>query len=43
MKKPLILGFVSFASGLAILRSDNWLIETLALLAIGVNTMIIKE
>ncbi len=43
MKNPLIHGFASFASGLAILQSDNWLIESLALLAIGVNTIMIKE
>ena len=43
MKNPLIHGFVSFASGLAILRSDNWLIESLALLTIGVNVIMIKE
>lgn len=43
MKNPLIHGFVSFASGLAILQSDNWLIESLALLAIGISTIMIKE
>ena len=43
MKNPLIHGFVSFASGLAILQSDNRLKEYLALHVIGVNIIMIKE